>query len=70
MRLWLNPMVHDPEVLTEFRSRVERQDWAAARRLALALGLLNRSLPEPTETTGEFFQRLADEYAPPHLIAA
>ncbi len=53
----------DPSMLAEFRERVLRRDWAGARRLALALGLLNQDLPADTETTQEFFTRLAMRFA-------
>jgi hypothetical protein len=58
-----NPLVRDPEILTAFRDRVDRGEWAAARRLGLALEL-HRSDPQQLfEGDDAYLRRLADRYA-------
>jgi hypothetical protein len=70
MNLPTNPLAGDPEIMTEFRARVERGDWKAARRLGLALAL-HRSDPQQIfERDDAYLQRLADRYAPPLRTAA
>lgn len=65
MNLPTNPLAGDPEIMTEFRARVERGDWKAARRLGLALAL-HRSDPQQIfERDEAYLRRLAERYAPP-----
>ena len=63
MELAKNPLVRDPEFLGAFRERVERGEWAAARRLGLVLEL-HRSDPQQLfERDDAYLRRLADRYA-------
>jgi hypothetical protein len=58
-----NPLARDPEILTAFRERVERGDWAAARRLGLALELYRSDPQQLFERDDSYLRRLADRYA-------
>ncbi len=55
----MNPLAHDPEMLTEFRERVERGDWSAARRLGLALQLHRLEPQRLFERDDVYLRRLA-----------
>ncbi len=61
----MNPLAHDPEMLTEFRERVERGDWCAARRLGLALQLHRLDPQRIFERDDAYLARLAARYAAP-----
>ncbi len=61
----MNPLAHDPEMLTEFRQRVERGEWDAARRLGLALQLHRLDPQRLFERDDTYLCRLAARYAPP-----
>ena len=55
----MNPLARDPEMLAEFRERVARGDWSAARRLGLVLHL-HRSEPQRLfELDDVYLRRLA-----------
>jgi hypothetical protein len=58
-----NPLACDPEALDLFRSRVERGDWRAARRLGLALQLHRVAPQQIFEDDPAYLQRLADAFA-------
>ncbi len=60
----MNPLAHDPEMLTEFRERVERGDWSAARRLGLALQLHRLEPQRLFERDEVYLRRLAAARAP------
>ncbi len=63
----MNPLAHDPEMLTEFRDRVERGDWAAARRLGMALELHRLDPQRLFERDETYLCRLAARYAVPFV---
>ena len=59
----MNPLARDPQILDEFRERVERREWTAARRLGLAMQL-HRSDPQQLfERDDTYLRRLARRYA-------
>ena len=59
----MNPLARDPQILDEFRERVERREWTAARRLGLAMQL-HRSDPQQIfERDETYLRRLARRYA-------
>ncbi|HEY5077578.1 MAG TPA: hypothetical protein VIJ48_08755 [Acidimicrobiia bacterium] len=60
-----NPLARDPQALDLFRSRVERGDWRAARRLGLALQLHRVAPQQIFEDDAAYLRRLADAYAAP-----
>lgn len=60
----MNPLAHDPEMLAEFRERVERGDWDAARRLGLALQLHRLEPQRLFERDEVYLRRLAAARAP------
>lgn len=55
----LSEFARDPAVLAEFRARVERRDWVAARRLGLALQLHRVEPQRLMERDDVYFRRLA-----------
>ena len=55
----MNPLARDPEMLTEFRERVERGEWDAARRLGLALHLHRLDPQRLFERDDVYLRRLA-----------
>lgn len=70
MTLPTNPLAGDPEIMTEFRARVERGDWNGARRLGLALALYRSDPQQIFERDEAYLRRLAERYAPPLRTAA
>lgn len=60
-----NPLARDPQALDLFRSRVERGDWRAARRLGLALQFHRVAPQQIFEDDAVYLRRLADAYAAP-----
>ena len=60
----INPLATDPQILTEFRERVERGDWTAARRLGLAMQLHRLAPQQIFERDEAYLRRLAARYAP------
>ena len=60
----MNPLATDPQILTEFRERVEREDWNAARRLGLAMQLHRLEPQQIFERDETYLRRLAARYAP------
>ncbi len=60
-----NPLARDQQALDLFRSRVERGDWRAARRLGLALQLHRVAPQQIFEDDAAYLRRLADAYAAP-----
>jgi hypothetical protein len=59
----LNSLARDPKAVDLFRGRVDRHEWSAARRLALALGLHRSWPPTIGETAPEYLARLAEQFA-------
>jgi hypothetical protein len=59
----LNSLARDPEAVDLFRRRVDRHEWSAARRLALALGLHRSWPPIIGETPQEYLARLAEQFS-------
>jgi hypothetical protein len=55
----MNPLAHDPQMLAEFRERVARGDWKAARRLGLALQLHRLEPQRLFERDDVYLRRLA-----------